>query len=64
MLRKLRLKSGVRRQGVKILLREKDSKMDRAFDLLAGLPDDISLAGREKDRPQIRSTRGEQFVDS
>jgi hypothetical protein len=64
MLRKLRLKSGVRRQGVKILLREKDSKMDRAFDLLAGLPGDISLAGREKDRPQIRSTRGEQFVDS
>ena len=24
----------------------------RAFDLLAGLPDDLEIVGREKDRPQ------------
>jgi hypothetical protein len=35
-------------------LREKDGTLVRAFDLLAGLPDDLSLAGREKDRPQKR----------
>jgi hypothetical protein len=28
--------------------------MVRAFDLLAALPDDVELAGREKDRPQKR----------
>jgi antitoxin VapB len=26
----------------------------RAFDLLASLPDDLELAGREKDQPQKR----------
>jgi len=36
------------------VLREKDGTMVRAFDLLAGLPDDIAAVGREKDRPQKR----------
>jgi len=42
------------RRGDEIILREKDGDMVRAFDLLAGLPDDFELAGREKDRPQKR----------
>ena len=40
--------------GDEIILREKDGTMARAFDLLAGLPDDLDLAGREKDPPQKR----------
>jgi antitoxin VapB len=42
------------RRGDEIVLREKDGTMVRAFDLLAGLPDDLELVGREKDRPQKR----------
>jgi antitoxin VapB len=42
------------RRGDEIVLREKDRNMVRAFDLLAGLPDDLELAGREKDSPQKR----------
>jgi antitoxin VapB len=42
------------RRGDEIVLREKDGTMVRAFDLLAGLPDDLEVAGREKDRPQKR----------
>jgi antitoxin VapB len=42
------------RRGEEIVLREKVGTMVRAFDLLADLPDDFSLAGREKDRPQKR----------
>ena len=42
------------RRGDEIVLREKDGNMVRAFDLLAGLPDDFELSGREKDRPQKR----------
>jgi antitoxin VapB len=42
------------RRGDEIVLREKDGNLVRAFDLLAGLPDDLELAGREKDRPQKR----------
>lgn len=33
---------------------EKHGNMVRAFDLLAGLPDDLEAAGREADRPQER----------
>jgi len=40
------------RRGDEIVLREKDGTMVRAFDLLASLPDDLKLAGREKDQPQ------------
>ena len=42
------------RRGDEIVLREKDGNLVRAFDLLAGLPDDLEIPGREKDRPQKR----------
>ncbi len=42
------------RRGDEIVLREKSGTMARAFDLLAGLPDDFEISGREKDRPQKR----------
>ena len=42
------------RRGDEIVLREKDGNMVRAFDLLAGLPEDLSVVSREKDRPQKR----------
>ena len=42
------------RRGDEIVLREKDGTMTRAFDLLASLPNDLELVGREKDPPQKR----------
>jgi antitoxin VapB len=42
------------RRGDEIVLREKDNNMVRAFDLLASLPEDLDLAGRENDLPQSR----------
>ena len=42
------------RRGDEIVLREKEEDMMRAFELLAGLPDDLFLGGREKDEPQKR----------
>jgi antitoxin VapB len=42
------------RRGEEIVLREKDGTMLRAFDLLAGLPDDLELTRREPDPPQKR----------
>ncbi len=42
------------RRGGEIVLRERSGSMARAFDLLAGLPDDLELAGRRRDRPQKR----------
>ncbi|HXW90175.1 MAG TPA: type II toxin-antitoxin system VapB family antitoxin [Terriglobales bacterium] len=42
------------RRGDEIVLREKDGTMVRAFDLLAGLPDDLDLSGREDEQPQKR----------
>ena len=42
------------RQGDEIVLREKDRTLARAFHLLTGLPEDMELAGREKDQPQKR----------
>jgi antitoxin VapB len=42
------------RRGDEIALREKDGNMVRAFDLLANLPDEFVLGGREKDQPQRR----------
>ncbi len=41
------------RRGNEIVLREKDKDLARAFELLAGLPDDFDLK-REKDLPQKR----------
>jgi antitoxin VapB len=44
------------RRGEEIVLREKTKNMGRAFELLAGLPDDFVIPGRgkSKDRPQKR----------
>ena len=42
------------RRGDEIVLREKSGLMARAFDLLAGLPDDLELPDRGSDIPQKR----------
>jgi antitoxin VapB len=42
------------RRGDEIVLREKDGNMVRAFDLLAGLPNDLVVVAREEDQPQKR----------
>jgi antitoxin VapB len=42
------------RRGDEIVLREKQGTMLRAFELLASLPDDLTIAGRVNDRPQKR----------
>jgi len=42
------------RRGREIVLREREGAMVRAFDLLAGLPDDLVIAGRENGQPQKR----------
>jgi antitoxin VapB len=55
--KEFRLKSSeveIFRRGNEIVLRERDATLARAFDLLAGLPDDFDLVGREKDYPQKR----------
>jgi antitoxin VapB len=55
--KQFRVKSGeleIFRRGDEIVLREKEENMIRAFDLLAGLPDDFGVEAREKDWPQKR----------
>ncbi len=55
--KKFRLKSKeveIERRGDEIVLREKTGTMARAFDLLAGLPDDVVVRPRGKDKPQKR----------
>ncbi|HKH98139.1 MAG TPA: type II toxin-antitoxin system VapB family antitoxin [Candidatus Sulfotelmatobacter sp.] len=55
--KQFRLKSAeveIFRRGDEIVLREKDDNLARAFDLLASLPNDLTLDGREKDFPQTR----------
>jgi len=42
------------RRGDWTVLREKDGDMVRAFDLLAGLPEDLAVIERGKDQPQKR----------
>ena len=42
------------RRGEEIVLREKEGTMVRAFELLASLPDDLEVVGRETDQPQKR----------
>lgn len=42
------------RRGNEIVLREREGDLARAFELLAGLPEDIELSNRERDRPQKR----------
>jgi antitoxin VapB len=44
----------ISRRGDEIVLRERRGTMARAFDLLAALPEDLRLGGREKDKPQKR----------
>jgi antitoxin VapB len=42
------------RRGDEVVLREKDRTLARAFELLANLPDDFELPGRETERPEKR----------
>ena len=42
------------RRGDELVLREKSGDMARAFDLLAGLPDDFEIPSRTQDKPQKR----------
>lgn len=42
------------RRGDEVILREKEGDMSRAFDLLADMPEDFTISGREKDYPQKR----------
>ncbi len=43
------------RRGDEIILREKKGAMLRAFELLARLPNDLTIARRNNDRPQKRN---------
>jgi antitoxin VapB len=42
------------RRGDEVVLREKSNNIRRAFDLLAGLPDDFAVPDRGDSRPQKR----------
>jgi antitoxin VapB len=42
------------RRGNEVVLREKEKNLARAFELLAGLPDDFDIPDRHKDFPQER----------
>jgi len=42
------------RRGNEVVLREKEKSLARAFELLASLPDDFDLPGREKELPEER----------
>ncbi len=42
------------RRGQEVVLREKDRTLARAFELIAGLPDDFDIPGRSADYPQKR----------
>ena len=42
------------RRGNEVVLREKEASLARAFELLASLPDDFDLPGREKELPEKR----------
>jgi antitoxin VapB len=42
------------RRGDEVVLREKLGNMSRAFELLASLPDDFEVSGRDADPPQKR----------
>ncbi len=55
--KEFRLKSKeveIYRRGKEIILREKEGSMTQAFDLLAGLPEDVESIDRKKDKPQRR----------
>ena len=42
------------RRGDELVLRERPENLAKAFDLLAGLPEDFDIPGRENDAPQKR----------
>jgi antitoxin VapB len=42
------------RRGEDVVLREKTGNLARAYELILGLPDDLSLPDRDKDLPQER----------
>jgi antitoxin VapB len=42
------------RRGDEIVLREKEKNLARAFEILASLPDDFDLPGRENELPEKR----------
>lgn len=42
------------RRGNEIILREKEKNLARAFELLASLPDDFDIPGRENERAEKR----------
>jgi antitoxin VapB len=42
------------RRGKEIVLREREGNMSQAFDLLAGLPEDLEAIDPRHDRPQKR----------
>ena len=44
----------ISRRGDEIVLRERKGTIAQAFDLLAALPADLTLARRGKDKPQKR----------
>jgi antitoxin VapB len=44
------------RRGDEIILREKRKGLARAFELLAGLPEDVDLSNRGCDAPQRRKS--------
>ncbi len=55
--KQFRLKSKeveISRRGDEIVLREKTGGMERAFELIASLPEEILHIRRGKDRPQKR----------
>ena len=55
--KQFRLKSKeveISRRGDEIVLREKSGGMERAFELIASLPEEILHIRRGKDRPQKR----------
>ena len=42
------------RRGEEVVLRERNNRMSRVFEILAGFPDDFDLGDRKKDKPQKR----------
>ena len=42
------------RRGDEVVLREKEKNLARAFELLASLPDDFDIPGRENELPERR----------
>jgi tRNA(fMet)-specific endonuclease VapC len=55
--KEFRLKTGeveIFRRGKEIVLREREPNLERAFDIISDLPEDLEVPGRDLDRPQKR----------